>query len=179
MSIVKLENIQNLIMELRGHKILVDQDVAHIYSVETKRVNEAVKNNSDKFPEDYFFKTTEDELNILRSKFSTAKFSKTRTTPSVFTEKGLYMLATILKSKQATEATFTIIETFSKIRELSRTVNELSTIENKQDQKSLMQRSGELIAEVLDDDLQTSEAETTIELNFAVLKFKHTIKKKS
>mgnify|MGYP006084498237 FL=1 len=89
------------------------------------------------------------------------------------------MLATILKSKQATEATFTIIETFSKIRELSRTVNELSTIENKQDQKSLMQRSGELIAEVLDDDLQTSEAETTIELNFAVLKFKHTIKKKS
>ena len=91
----------------------------------------------------------------------------------------LYMIATILKSKQATEATFAIIETFSKIRELSRTVNELSTIENKQDQKSLMQRSGELIAEVLDDDLQTSEAETTIELNFAVLKFKHTIKKKS
>jgi len=81
MSIVKLENIQNLIIELRGHKILVDQDVAHIYSVETKRVNEAVKNNSDKFPEDYFFKTTEDELDILRSKFSTAKFSKTRTPP--------------------------------------------------------------------------------------------------
>jgi len=89
------------------------------------------------------------------------------------------MLATILKSKQATEATFTIIETFSKIRELSRTVNELSTIENKQDQKSLMQRSGELIAEVLDDDLQTSEAGTMIELNFAVLKFKHTVKRKS
>ena len=179
MSIVKLENIEDLIIDLRGQKILVDQDVAHIYSVETKRVNEAVKNNSDKFPEDYFFKTTEAELNILRSKFSTSKFSKTRTTPSVFTEKGLYMLATILKSKQATEATFTIIETFSKIRELSRTVNELSAIENKQDQKSLMQRSGELIAEVLDDDLQTSEAETTIELNFAVLKFKHTVKKKS
>ena len=179
MNIVKFENIKDLIIELRGQKVIIDQDVAHVYGVETKRINEAVKNNSDKFPEDYFFKTTEDELDILRSKFSTAKFSKTRTTPSVFTEKGLYMLATILKSKQATEATFAIIETFSKIRELSRTVNELSTIENKQDQKSLMQRSGELIAEVLDDDLQTSEAETTIELNFAVLKFKHTIKKKS
>ena len=73
------------------------------------------------------------------------KFSKTRTTPSVFTEKGLYMLATILKSKQATEATFAIIETFSKIRELSRTVKELSVIEEKKDQKTLMQRSGELI----------------------------------
>jgi len=179
MNVVKFENIKDLIIELRGQKVIIDQDVAHVYGVETKRINEAVKNNSDKFPEDYFFKTTEDELDILRSKFSTAKFSKTRTTPSVFTEKGLYMLATILKSKQATEATFAIIETFSKIRELSRTVNELSTIENKQDQKSLMQRSGELIAEVLDDDLQTSEAETTIELNFAVLKFKHTIKKKS
>jgi len=179
MNIVKFENIKDLIIELREQKVIIDQDVAHVYGVETKRINEAVKNNSDKFPEDYYFKTTEGELDILRSKFSTAKFSKTRTTPSVFTEKGLYMLATILKSKQATEATFAIIETFSKIRELSRTVNELSTIENKQDQKSLMQRSGELIAEVLDDDLQTSEAETTIELNFAVLKFKHTIKKKS
>ena len=179
MNVVKFENIKDLIIELREQKVIIDQDVAHVYGVETKRINEAVKNNSDKFPEDYFFKTTEDELDILRSKFSTAKFSKTRTTPSVFTEKGLYMLATILKSKQATEATFAIIETFSKIRELSRTVNELSTIENKQDQKSLMQRSGELIAEILDDDLQTSEAETTIELNFAVLKFKHTVKKKN
>ena len=88
------------------------------------------------------------------------------------------MLATTLKSKQATEATFAIIETFSKIRELSRTVKELSAIEDKKEQKTLMQRSGELIAEILDDDLQTSEAETTIELNFAVLKFKHAIKKK-
>ncbi len=88
------------------------------------------------------------------------------------------MIATILKSTQATEATFAIIETFSKIRELSRHVRELSMIDDKKEHKNLMQRSGELIAELLDDDLQTSEAETTIELNFAVLKFKHTVKKK-
>jgi hypothetical protein len=88
------------------------------------------------------------------------------------------MLATILKSPQATKATISIVETFSKIRELSRSVKELSNIQDKAQQKSLMQRSGELIAEILDDDLQTSEAETSIELNFAVLKFKHTIKKK-
>jgi len=179
MSIIKFENIEDIIINLRNEKVLIDQDVAHIYGVETKRINEAVKNNSDKFPNDYFFKTTDEELDVLRSKFSTAKFAKTRTTPSVFTEKGLYMLATILKSKQATEATFAIIEIFSKIRELSSTVKKLSTLEDKKDQKNLMQRSGELIAEILDDDLQTSEAETTIELNFAVLKFKHTIKKKS
>ena len=87
------------------------------------------------------------------------------------------MLATILRSKQAVEATFVIIETFTKIRELSRSVKELSTLQDKSQQKALMQRSGELIAEILDDDLKTSDAETTIELNFAVLKFKHTIKK--
>ena len=88
------------------------------------------------------------------------------------------MLATILRSKQAVEATFAIIETFSKIRELSRNVKELSVLQDKAQQKSLMQKSGELIAEILDDDFQTSDAETSIELNFAVLKFKHTIKRK-
>ena len=98
----------------------------------------------------------------MRSKFSTTKFAKTRTAPSVFTEKGLYMLATILKSKQATEATFAIIETFSKIRNLSRTIKVLSTTKNKQNQKELMQHSGQLIAEILEDELRIKESETTI-----------------
>ena len=162
----------------RGQRVIIDIDVAEIYGVETKRVNEAVKNNSNKFPGDYFFQVTNDEFEYLRSKFSTAKFAKTRSNPNAFSEKGLYMIATILKSTQATETTFAIIETFSKIRELSRHVRELSMIDDKKEHKNLMQRSGELIAELLDDDLQTSEAETTIELNFAVLKFKHTVKKK-
>ena len=99
--------------------------------------------------------------------------------PKAFTEKGLYMLATILKNPAATQATISIIETFTKIRELSRGVKELSTIQDKAQQKALMQRSGELIAEIFDEDLQTSDTETSIELNFAVLKFKHTIKKKN
>jgi hypothetical protein len=88
------------------------------------------------------------------------------------------MIATILRSKQAVDATFAIIETFSKIRELSRSIKELSLAKDKAQQKSLMQKSGELIADIFDDDLQTSDTETSIELNFAVLKFKHTIKKK-
>jgi len=89
------------------------------------------------------------------------------------------MMATILRSKQAIGATFAIIETFSKFRELSRNIKELSVAQDKADQKLLMQKSGELIAGIFDDDLQTSGTETSIELNFAVLKFKHTIKKKS
>ena len=115
----------------------------------------------------------------MKSKFSTSIKGGKVKLPSAFTEKGLYMLATILKSPQATQATISIVETFSKIRELSRSIKELSMVQDKADQKSLMQKSGELIAEIFDDDLQTSDTETSIELNFAVLKFKHTIKKKS
>ena len=88
------------------------------------------------------------------------------------------MIATILKSKQATEATFAIIETFSKIRQLSRSIQALSVVEDKTQKNSLMKSSGELIDGIFGDDLQTSDTETSIELNFAILKLKHTIKKK-
>ena len=115
------------------------------YMVWKKRVNEAVKNNSNKFPDDYFFQLTNDEYEYLRSKFSTEKFAKIRSNPNAFSEKSLYMIAKILKISQAIEATFANIETFSKIRELSRHVRELSMIEDKKEHQSLMQRSGELI----------------------------------
>mgnify|MGYP000510084749 FL=1 len=101
-AIVKIENLEELLIELRGENILLDADVAVIYGVETKRVNEAIKNNPDKFPQGYMFELDEVEFSDLRSKISTAKFAKTRVVPKAFTEKGLYMLATILKSQQAT-----------------------------------------------------------------------------
>ena len=176
---VRFENLKELIIELRGQSILLDSDVADLYGVETKRINEAVKNNPDKFPNGYIMELDKNEWDSLKSKFSTSIKGGKVKLPSAFTEKGLYMLATILKSPQATQATISIVETFSKIRELSRSIKELSMVQDKADQKSLMKKSGELIAEIFDDDLQTSDTETSIELNFAVLKFKHTIKKKS
>ena len=88
------------------------------------------------------------------------------------------LLATILKSKVATQTTIAIIETYAKVRELTRTVQTLSLNPEKGKQKSLMQKSGEIMAELLDNDLQTNESETSIEINFAVLKFKHVVKKK-
>ena len=179
MSIVKFEDVEDNILTIRGGQVILDSDVAELYGVDTRDINKAVKNNPDKFPQDYMFELSGVEFTDLRSKISTAKFAKTRVTPKAFTEKGLYMMATILRSKQAIEATFAIIEAFSKIRELSRSVKELSVVQDKAEQKSLMQKSGELIAEIFDDDLQTSDTETSIELNFAVLKFKHTIKKKN
>ncbi|MBU0701552.1 ORF6N domain-containing protein [bacterium] len=178
MSVIKFEIVENKIIIIRGIQAILDSDVAELYGVETKRVNEAAKNNIDKFPDGYMLELTKDEFDSLRSKISTAKLSKTRFPPKAFTEKGLYMLATILKSPKAIETTFAIIEIFSKIRKLSRNIKELSTIQDKSVQKSLMQKSGEIISEILDDDLVTNESETTIELNFAVLKFKHTTTRK-
>ena len=75
-DIVKFENLKALIVELRGQSVLLDSDVANIYGVETKRVNEAVKNNTDKFPDDYLFEISEKEFLDLRSKFSTTKFDE-------------------------------------------------------------------------------------------------------
>lgn len=174
---IAIEIIQSLIVDIRGQRVLLDSDVARIYGVDTKRINEAVKNNPEKFPEGYLVRLSEDEFENLRSKFSTAKFAKTRVTPTAFPERGLYMLATILKSPRATKATFAIIETFSKMRELSSTIKALAVVEDEAKQKSLIQRSGEIVAEVFDEALQTTGSETTIELNFAVLKFKHTVKR--
>jgi phage regulator Rha-like protein len=176
-KVIKFENIEELIIEVKGQKVLLDRDVANIYGVETKRINESVKNNPEKFPEGYIIEVDNEEWENLKSKFSTSSWGGVRKLPKAFTEKGLYMLATILKSKKATEATIAIIETFTKIRELSRTIKKLPSVTNKKEQQSLMQKSGEIIAEILDDDLENDESETTIEMNLAFFKFKHTIKK--
>ena len=110
------KTIQNKIYTIRDLQVMLDRDLAELYGVETKRINEAVKNNQDKFPEDFLFELREEEFEILRSKVSTANFAKTRVKPKAFTEQGVYMLATILKSKGASEATVFIIKTFASMR---------------------------------------------------------------
>ncbi len=90
--------VESEIITLRDQQVILDSDVAELYGVETKRINEAISNNPEKFPKGYVLKLDNQEFNKLRSKFSTAKFQKTRQAPKAFTEKGLYMLATILKS---------------------------------------------------------------------------------
>ncbi|MGB4414958.1 MAG: ORF6N domain-containing protein [Paludibacter sp.] len=178
-DIIKLNVIENKIIEIRNQQVILDFDVAELYGVETKRINEAVRNNSEKFPLGYVIELNETEFIDLRSKFSTAKLSKTRTVPKAFTEKGLYMLATVLKSEKATETTIGIIETFTKLRVFSRTVSELVETKEEKGQKSLMKQSAEIMTELLGNDKDLTETETSIELNFAVLKIKHTIKRKN
>lgn len=179
---VKFEEVNDKIIAIREQNVILDSDVAKLYGVETKRINEAVSNNPDKFPEGYIIEISKNDWTALRSKFSTlensGKGKHTKYIPKAFTERGLYMLATILKSPQATQTTLAIIETFARIKNLSRNIKELSDTTDEHKKNNLLKRSGELIAEILDDDLTANETETSIELNFAVLKFKHTIKKK-
>ena len=105
---------------------MLDSDVALLYGVVTRDINKAVSNNPDKFLDGYIIELSKEQFETLRCNFSTTKLSKRRSLPKCFTEKGLYMLATILKSKQATNATLHIIETFTNMRKLSMDYNEIT-----------------------------------------------------
>ena len=177
-NIINFSRVEDKIIILRNISVILDSDVAELYGVETRAINQAVKNNSDKFPDGYFLNITSNEWKNLKSKFLISSWGGTRKLPKAFTEKGLYMLATILKSNQSTQTTLAIIETFAKLRELSRTVAQLSDSSDDFLQKSLIQKSGDIITELMGENMNTSDTETSIELNFALLKFKHTIKRK-
>ena len=128
-------NIENMIYEIDGKEVMLDTDLAKLYNVETKRINEAVKNNPDKFPERYSFRIDESEYNDLKSKISTS-IGGSRKGHTAFTEQGLYMLATILKSKVATQVTIAIMDTFVNMRHYIRyherlLPNKMLLLENK------------------------------------------------
>lgn len=97
----QLEKLSEKLIILRDQPVLIDRDVAVIYGVQTKEINQAVKNNPDKFPKGYVFELERQEVADLRSKFFTSSLTHggLRYKPKAFTEKGLYMLATILRSK--------------------------------------------------------------------------------
>ena len=172
---IDFSGIEKVIITVKGQNVIIDSDVARIYNVETKEVNQAVKNNPEKFPSGYIVNANRDELVKIFDRFENLKHSTVQ--PKAFTEKGLYMLATILKSPKATAATIAIIEAFAKLRELSHTISKLADVKEKPQQKSLMQRSGEIFSELIAADVPVSETETTLEINFAVMKFRHTVKK--
>ena len=114
-----MNNIENKIYKIRGVEVMLDSDLAELYHVETKRINEAVKNNPDKFPQKYSFVLEDNESNnFLVENFDQKKETRggRYKNPRVFTEQGVYMLATILKSKIAVEITIRIIESFVKMR---------------------------------------------------------------
>lgn len=175
---VRISEIEDKITTIRGMDVIADADVAALYGVETKRVNEAVRNNPEKFPPHYMFELKMKELQGLRSKISSTNVSvKNRTSTKVFTERGLYMLATILSGERAREVTFAIIETFYKVRSLKRELLELHNETDKEIQAKKMNHFGEVLTDIVMPDLETTETESSIEINFFIGKLKHSVKR--
>ena len=146
--------IENMIYEIRGKQVMLDSDLAKLYNVETKRINEAVKNNIEKFPERYCFQLNDEESNNLRSKISTSKINGhggRRYNQRVFTEQGVYMLATILKSKEATKITIAIMDTFVVMKSIINT----SLIEQKYINKLVLEHDSKI--DLILDKLNTNE----------------------
>lgn len=118
----EIVQIKNLIYTIRGHRVMLDSDLAMLYEVQTKALNQAVKRNIERFPEDFMFQLTQDEYEVLRSQFVTSKI-KTENRggrqylPYVYTEQGVSMLSSVLKSKRAIQINVQIMRTFVQMRQ--------------------------------------------------------------
>ncbi len=117
-SIIPETIVANKIYEIRGQKVMLDSDLAELYGAETKRLNEQVGRNADRFPPDFMFQLTEEEWRILKSQFATSSWGGRRKLPFVFTEHGVLMLSSVLSSKQAIQVNIQIVRVFTKLREL-------------------------------------------------------------
>ena len=110
--------IQSKIYEIRGQRVMLDFDLAELYQVETRRLNEAVKRNIKRFPKDFMFQLNVDEWIILKSQFATSRWGGTRKLPYAFTEQGLAMLSGVLNSDIAIQVNINIMRAFVAVRQM-------------------------------------------------------------
>ena len=177
-----IQEVKSRMIVLRGQPVLLDRDVAALYGVETKHVNQAVRNNPEKFPDGYIFELEEDEEVSLRSKIltlnHTGRGQHSKHGYKAFTERGLYMLATILKSPDAVRATLAIVETYAQVRAMVREMETLQTLKDgSPEQAAQLSQAGHRLATIIGENLSTTSTRTTIELNLAVLKITHEVKR--
>ncbi len=140
---MELQTIQNRIYEIRGQKVLLDFDLAELYETETKRLKEAVRRNMERFPSDFMFELTKDEYNTLSTQFATldnrGRGKHSKYSPFAFTEQGIAMLASVLRSPKAIEVNIQIVRAFVFLRKyaLSHTelTQKLQEIETKYDKQ--------------------------------------------
>ena len=119
------EKILNKIFYIRGYKVMLDQDLAELYEVPTKRLNEQVKRNIGRFPADFMFQLSEEEFENLRSQFATSSWGGRRALPYAFTEHGVLMLSSILNSERAIKVNIQIMRIYTKMREMLMTNQEI------------------------------------------------------
>jgi hypothetical protein len=117
-SIIPAATIEKRILAIRGQKVMLDADLADLYNVETKVLIQAVKRNLDRFPSDFMFQLTEEESKILRSQFVTSSWGGRRYPPYAFSEQGVAMLSSVLRSKRAITVNIEIMRAFVRLREI-------------------------------------------------------------
>ena len=182
-SHLAIADVEAKLIPLRGQSVILDRDVAALYGVQTKEVNQAVRNNPMKFPDGFVFELSTDEEKSLRSKFLTLEQGGGRGRYSkhgrkAFTEQGLYMLATILKGEVAARATLAIVQTFAEVRALKRELLALHNDAMPVKQKtSMLKHFGEILTDLVMPDPDATETESSLELNFFVGKLKHTVRR--
>ena len=181
----ELVEIRSKMLVLRNQAVLLDRDVAAIYDVQTKEVNQAVRNNPDKFPDGFVFRLNADEFRDWKSKILTSNLSPEesqslkmgiRRAPFAFTERGLYMLATILKGAWATAASLAIVNTYAQVRAMVYDMEALQSLKDgSPEQAAKLTQVGHKLAALIGDNLSTETTKTTIELNLAVVKITHEV----
>lgn len=184
-EIVKVDNdIKNKIILIDNKPVLLDVDVATFYNVKTKEINQAVKNNPDKFPDGYIVELTASEANSIRSNFLTLednnKGKHTKYKAKAFTEKGLYMLATILKGEIATKTTIKIIETFASFKNVVGDLNLAADTKKPEEKVSYLKKAGVELMDLLTDNIRMNEKtiKTKITLDLGIIKVEREIEKK-
>lgn len=127
-SLIPVERIEQSTLLIRGHKVMLDSDLAELYGVTTKRLNEQVKRNLSRFPEDFMFQLIESETGLLRSQFATSKkgWGGRRYQPYVFTEQGVAMLSSVLNSERAFKVNIEIMRAFVRLRQILASNKELA-----------------------------------------------------
>jgi hypothetical protein len=123
---ISSEIIARRILFIRGRKVMLDRDLAQLYGVKTRDLNKAIKRNRDRFPDDFMYQLTKEEIAILKFQFGTSSWGGTRKPPYAFTEQGVAMLSGILHSKRAVQVNIAIMRAFVKLRELLLTHKELA-----------------------------------------------------
>jgi len=187
MQVTNFKTFESKLIRINNKLVLLDKDVASLYTIEPKRLREQLKRNMIKFPKDYAFQLSDEELKSMGSQNATpSKKQFGGTNPWVFTEKGLYMVATILKSKNALDATFIIIETFAKIKELSKNINNIMKTTDEVLQQELAQHSNKILEEIIEiepdiledeEDGEVIETTTKFEFNLGFAKVSRSVKK--
>jgi len=125
-KIILIERIAQSIRWIRGHKVLLDSDLAVLYGVTTGNLNKAVKRNSERFPSDFMFRLKADEVRNLRFQFGISRWGGRRAIPYAFTEQGIAMLSSVLNSDRAVKVNIAIMRAFVKLRQILETNRELS-----------------------------------------------------